>query len=444
MGDLGDKLKEMGNAVIVLEGEDMAAGELKNIGKPCKFTAKTDPKGRIAAHIKHKMNIIDLVPCEFSIGLGPDSTNDSQGADTHQTKLEKLQHTLKYNKPIDDYKALCAIYNIDPYMGVRLYTTDDTVSTDEFRNSYEENIIQSGLNQLSQYGRSIKGAAKSAGLTGQLNDAAKSAGNTASNYVESIAGKAPEFLKNVSSSVADILVNGNSVSMPKVWGSSTYQPSNSVVISLVSPYGSHKAIHEFIIKPLTYLLLLTLPKTNDGISYGFPHTVSFQAYGISEISIAAIAGLTLQRGGNDTSFNKYKQPLSINVSLEMINLVDGAASFKIPEALESTAISKSLKIQNENGIFIPPSTTLLQTPGKIIQSLSPVDYNDLTKKDLALTGEFENEKTTPPSQIESASGGGSGGGSFDGKGEAENSAKEGNENIHSNDFQNRPSIFDSL
>ncbi len=116
--------------------------------------------------------------------------------------------------------------------------------------------------------------------------------------------------------------------------------------------------------------------------------ITLKAYGISEVSIGSIAGLTLHRGGNDTSFNRDKQPLSINVSLEIINLIDGCAAYDKTDSFERSAIDKSLKPKNENNVYFQTGSTLLQTPGKIIQSLSPFRHNNLNATELGLDGNF--------------------------------------------------------
>jgi len=47
-----------------------------------------------------------------------------------------------------------------------------------------------------------------------------------------------------------------------------YSGNLSVNIRLVSPYGHPKAVKEFILKPLSYLLLLAAPQTTNGVTYG--------------------------------------------------------------------------------------------------------------------------------------------------------------------------------
>ncbi len=391
--NIDNQIKKFGKQVITFLTQNGGSGQLKVIGKPCKFNSNIDPKSRISDYIKHKMNIVDLIPCQYTVGVGQSSTNDSVSSDKHFGKLENIRHVLQYQEPIKEYEKMCGYYSLTPYAGLRLLTTDETTSTDEFRNGFENNIIAGAINKLSQVGRNAKTFGKSIGgdvtkagsefVTGKFNDVLQFTGNAA-NIDQSVIDSG----KKMSASLANVLIQGNSVSMPKIWDNSSYQPNNNIVINLVSPYGSNKAIHEFIIKPLTYLLLMSLPKTQDGISYGFPHMISLKAYGISEVSIGSIAGLTLHRGGNDTSFNKDKQPLSVNVSLEIINLIDGCASYDKLDAYESEAIANSLNPQSESNIFFQNGSTLLQTPGKIIKSLSPFKYNTLDTTELGLDGNF--------------------------------------------------------
>jgi hypothetical protein len=83
-----------------------------------------------------------------------------------------------------------------------------------------------------------------------------------------------------------------------------------------------------------------------------------------------ISNITLRRGGNDTSFNIYKQPLTIDVSLDFNYLVKGFAAYTYEsksnsdENLFGTAEDYEY-IQRENG------DTALPTLGHIVKSLRP-------------------------------------------------------------------------
>ena len=352
-----------------------ASGELKEIGKPSKFNSLADPGNRISNYIKSKMNIVDLIPCDFTIDLMKALSNDNSSGKSKGDFFDDLKPKITYLDSIKKYKELCNNYSIVPYAGVRIFTTDETIATDEFRNQYADNIISSFVNSLTQKFRSIRAFGK--GATSKTNNmidrGIKETKNSASEFIGEEAGNTFGSLLQKS---ADVLISGQTISMPKVWDSSSYSPNTSIVIKLVSPYGCPEAIHEFIIKPLTYLLLLTLPRTKDGMSSGYPPIVSVRAYGMTDISVGAIQSLTLRRGGNDTSFNIYKQPLSIDVSMQIENLVDGCAAYEKRDKMdidefESNAIPNSKRLIADTNVYQSVDTTLMQTPGKIIRSLLP-------------------------------------------------------------------------
>jgi len=384
-----DKAVQFVSDTLTTEGGE---GELKIIGKPHKYNDLVDPKQRISEYIKTKMNIIDLIPCDYQVGVDKKVTSGESGSENQIENLEQIKHRLKYPTAIKNYQKLCTNYSLKSYAGLRLYTTDETTATDEFRNSFSENFLQSSVNNVSSIGRQAKSLAKSLGgeglITG-IKDTALGALDAGISMLTSDTDTKSKLM-DVSSSIADVLIGGNAISLPKIWDNSNYQPSSTIVISLVSPYGSNKAIREFIIKPLTYLILMSLPKTNDGISFGFPQMLTMRAYGISEVSLASIASLTMNRGGNDTAFNKDRQPLSVNVSMQIANLIDGSASYfsNLP-AFESGAIGKCTNDQNSGNIYEQSGDTLFQTPGKIIKSLSPFKQGKMDINMMGLTGNFE-------------------------------------------------------
>ncbi|MHA1924059.1 MAG: hypothetical protein ACTSVP_13380, partial [Candidatus Heimdallarchaeota archaeon] len=124
------------NFVSDLVTVEAGAGDLKSIGKPCKFNPIIDPKGRIGDYIHHKMNIIDLIPCDYQVGLEAASNSGNAQSNSALDGIEKIRHRLKFEKAIKEYMLTCQNYKLPLFSGLRLHTTDETTSTDEFRNSY--------------------------------------------------------------------------------------------------------------------------------------------------------------------------------------------------------------------------------------------------------------------------------------------------------------------
>ncbi len=387
-----------------------AIGELVYIGKPVKFSPKIDPLNRISDYIRNKMNIIDLIPCDYSIELMDKIVNGSVENMKAKDFLNDIVPKTTYQRSIKKYGDLVESYGLTRAAGVRIFTTDETVATDEFRNQFDNNIISSSLNSLSKFARNFRGISQSVSSEAPTagGEAIKSFSAKTIDFTGNVVGLSEGMQKTAKQLVniaTDVLLTGKNISLPKVWDSSTYNPNTSVVIKLMSPYGSPKAVQQFIIRPLTYLMLLSLPRSTDGVSYGYPPLVTIKAYGMADISIGAISGITLRRGGNDTSFNIFKQPLTIDVSMEIINLVDGCASLDFTDVennlfhdnAETIAYKNSSRHIADKNEYSPNQRSLLQTPGKIIQSLSPVGITNIVAENVGLTGDFINPPKGTPS-----------------------------------------------
>ena len=98
-------------------------------------------------------------------------------------------------------------------------------------------------------------------------------------------------------------LKGNKLSLPKIWQNSSYRPTFSISTKLFSPYGSPKAVQEYIVKPLTMILLMSTPQSDDMISYNRPFAVTVRSWGTSFLTLAGITSVTLQRGGSDSVYS---------------------------------------------------------------------------------------------------------------------------------------------
>jgi hypothetical protein len=195
------------------------------------------------------------------------------------------------------------------------------------------------------------------------------------------AGVAPgirDLLKSVAAVGSDIVMKGNKMTFPKIWQSTTYNGHLSVNVRLVSPYGHPKAIKEFIMKPLSYLILLAAPQTINGVTYGGSIPITIKAYGLNYTVVGSIASITFRRGGSDSSFNLYRQPLTIDLSIEFQTLFDAFAVFD-PSVISGLKTDKdifqddlltnpgSLNFYNQSN-----KNNLMVSLGTILASLRPV------------------------------------------------------------------------
>lgn len=327
--------------------------DILSIGKPSAYHESVDPFHRIGKFLRSRMSVIDLIPCYFKIDFAKatDSDTDSSG----------LVPKVDYEKSIPDYQKTCIHYGLPEVSAIRLFTTDDTTVSDTISNNLKDNYFQQGVNALSEKLSPLRD------MLGSLdNTLVEKLIQQQTDKVDTGIAAGDKLIK----SAANIIGKGHRVSLPSIWSDSNYAPNFQAIIKLASPYGDPKSIKEFIIKPLMYLLILSSPKTTDGVTYGKPFCLTIKGYGLNYSPIGMISNITLRRGGNDTSFNIYKQPLTIDVSLDFNYLVKGFAAYthesksNSDENLFDTAEDYEY-IQRENG------DTALPTLGHIVKSLRP-------------------------------------------------------------------------
>ncbi len=142
-------------------------------------------------------------------------------------------------------------------------------------------------------------------------------------------------------------------SLPQEWKSSDYSNQIQIMIKLVSPTGDEASINEYILKPLTYLIMMTAPITTTGVFYGYPPLWKVEASGLMDMKVAGISNMTITRGGTETQFNMNKQPLNVDIRMTITPLIPGFAS----------------PIGKDHGLY----SGTLDNPNMIVQS-----YNDIT------------------------------------------------------------------
>lgn len=375
------------------DNQSVDSYSMAEIGRPFKFDQSVDPNERTYKFLSTRMGILDLYPCNYGQVY---TYNLDQ-------KKSLFKYGIAYDHAMNKYKKMCSNYLgiINPPSALRIFLTDDTVVTDGITTSYKNNFFQEKVDKMSNLaqnfidlGRSINSinynqAVDKAISNVDSNAIGQSVNNSLNaigldiNAVESIGGIVDKL-----KSAASIILKGNKLSLPKIWNTSDYEPTFSISTKLFSPYGSPKAVQEFIIKPLTMLLLMAIPHTDDMISYGKPFAVTVRSWGTSYLTVGGITNITLQRGGQDSTFNIYKQPLIINVNMEFKSLVSGICAFgtdrkdttipiyeKQSFADVGAPISLNSNDQTIDGSRLP---TLMPTLGGIIRSMQPVVFEDLS------------------------------------------------------------------
>jgi len=303
------------------------------------------------------MSVIDLMPCRYKLNFSAPENEDKSIASGLLPKMD-------YDKGMAEYSARCSHHGVPAAGALRIYTTDESTATDQFTNHLKENYFKTAINRAAQAGDPLRHIVQSADersihdIFGML----KSKMN--------LNNEAGDFknLRAVAASAVDIIGKGHRLSLPSIWADSSYDPNFVTNIKLLSPYGSPEAIKEFVIKPLIYLLILGSPETEDGVSYGYPFFLTLKAYGMSYSPLAMVSNMTMRRGGSETHFSIYRQPLCIDVSLEFQFAVQGFAHHNENSKGDNNVFANASTSEH---LDPGPTTTALPTVGHIIKSLQP-------------------------------------------------------------------------
>ncbi len=208
----------------------------------------------------------------------------------------------------------------------------DSFPTDSFSNEYGETFLDqfvqatsTGLNDLSQMfgARSATGLGEGLGEAIGDNIIGKSiSGGTQKikDLQQKLKTQAEKKGKNAianrivstASTTADALLAGGRVDFPLVWKNSSFTPSYTMTIRLYNPYPHNDdATEKYIIGPLTALLILGLPRTeNDSSTYSWPFFTKVKAPGIYNLQSSYINSISVIKGGDSQSI-AYNQRLAI-------------------------------------------------------------------------------------------------------------------------------------
>jgi len=254
------------------------------------------------------MRIVDLIPTQMSI----DPTKILECNSPYPVQYFFKQEIEKYMKD-------CEGYELKGHAGLRCFLTDETVSQEDFTNTYEESPIQSLIRTMAESHKIVRSLANIRQFSTKAISLAGSTsmdGQTATQRTEeAVTGFNAEVnkdildtggaLKSLGQLFGNIVLQGKNVSLPKIWADSSYQPSLQLNMKFISPYGCPKAVTKYVIEPLIYLLILTGPRTNDGISFGWPRTLRVKYYGNANINAGYISNLSIRRGGEDSRYNQF-------------------------------------------------------------------------------------------------------------------------------------------
>lgn len=343
------------------------------IGRVPNIRADIDQTQRITTSLKDKMGIIDIIPCNFEVKY-----SSMLSVENDQIKTDFSPNIL-YDDAITNFILSCTSYGLSGYEFVRCYLTDMSTVSDDMSNEYTKSIIDDAFSSLT--------STKMGQIFQNANKISEGSGLSETGSILTNPGKyAAPFVGTTNASLIDlaaaVVTHGSRISFPKIWSSNTYSPNLNCNIKLVSPYGHPKAVNQFIIKPLAYLLILLSPSTTEGLITYKPQYLTIKSYGLTNLTLCYPAQINIRRGGDDSSYNKYNQPLTVDISITFNSVTEGFACFK--DFLENTKKHPETDILKDDGGIALKSfhddfdqpNALFPTLKSIINSFRPFKYPD--------------------------------------------------------------------
>lgn len=207
----------------------------------------------------------------------------------------------------------------------------DSFPTDTFQNEYGENFIQSLSEVISEKGSSIAqffgaesaveaGRAIGRATTGVLPPGARDLARSIGGGVLEGAGRLKEALKasgRFGATAArgldyvDALLAGARIDFPNVWKTSAFTPSYTMTVRLYNPRPrDDKSTMKYIVGPIVALMLLGIPRSQDGKTYFWPFLHRIKTTGVYNLDPAFISNITVVKGGDQQQIS-YNQRLGV-------------------------------------------------------------------------------------------------------------------------------------
>ncbi len=296
-----------------------SSNRIQKIGNPVKLNTICDPYHRVSLKMEQFLTVIDLVPVDWKMDLKRFLNSDKE----KQEQNQKGVISYSFNDAMVRYEKRCAKYGLEPAGCLRLLTNADSSYTDTFNNEFGPNKINQAANAIASTFDDVRNTIKSFGGSADVMVDSITKGN--SQTAAALERAKSGYAGDTATMIENILLKGRRMSLPKIYTGSGYTPQFNASIKLVSPYGSPKAIQKFIVEPIIYLLLMTCPDTNDGLTYGGYTFLKIKAYGITDINLGYLSNLNITRGGQDVPTNKRGQPLTVTVTFTVQTAIEGFA-----------------------------------------------------------------------------------------------------------------------
>jgi hypothetical protein len=355
---------------------------LKNIGTQIRLPSNIDPSYRMSDYIRQSYHVLDLIPCHPLIAFSSETSNQKMGVKADYEPLIKL------------YKIICNKYGLDnQYCGIRAWLTSDTVFQDDINSTYDKNLLESTIIDKLR-SDSLAGWYKTFNQIDFTNflQVFSTDKNLREKVNNNIADTQKTLLDNPWKNITDIIMNnkgtgagnifadilkGNMLGLPKKWDNTTYSPTFTANVNLVSPYGHPDCVKKYVVEPLLYLLLLAVPFSPDGVTYGYPLLVRVKSYGICNINFGYISNISIRRGGSDVTYNKFRQPLSVDVNFSIHPVIDGLAAV-VNDDIDNVKVDVVTKNDGDQFDQEISLQTSFNSIGNLINSFRPFGFSQIS------------------------------------------------------------------
>lgn len=312
-----------------------------DVAKLKKAIDQVGSENGIASNFNPHTNLSELYRIGPDVQLGYDGISqkkDKKGTITTRSAVQNWMQLVRTNtkKGLNNTNGVGLEIN-----ELRILATNDSTMTEVFGNQFNKStaeIIIDGIanNKFAQTAQKIKKGVTIDSTYGMnllqvgTNDTLKD-----NQILSLLAGK----------------VLGVQTAIPKEWFSSDYNNTLQVMVKLVSPSGDDAYINEYILKPLLFLMMAVSPITYDGINFGYPPLWEVEADGLMDIKLAGISAMTITRGGNDTQFNRYNQPLNVDVRLTIEPLINGFATSMLSDEYDGFLVTNPGRLKDSMSIM---------------------------------------------------------------------------------------------
>ena len=147
------------------------------------------------------------------------------------------------------------------------------------------------------------------------------------NFLESATSKIMEiantttlgFFNNILGNAGQEVIHGANLIYPEIWMDSEYSKDYTIIVDLVSPYGTDEAIYLNIIVPMMHLLAYSLPRQSTANSYVSPFLVKAFSKGQFSCEMGLVTSISFDKGA-DSSWSVNGLPTHVKVSMNIKDL----------------------------------------------------------------------------------------------------------------------------